>query len=207
MNVNVIASFHTMPEEQKPFLIGAAKPQTRIIRKKVLIFIPTRRQVTDNTLREFLKTQAVEQEKYDHDCDGFCTLDVMLADGGNGLFDLALAPESEEMSNATGCRMALYDHDSAGGVLDLLRSYVINPETVRLHLADQEHPAGDVGQITAAIIGAHEISIRWFGNVEEDQLGLLMISAATRNALACACPRSSSSTYFGGSPVWTWPLC
>ena len=159
--MNRIASFHTILKKQRHFLIDSTRPQTRTIRKKVLGLFPTTRQVTGNTLDDFLESKAVEQQKYDPDDNGFLVLDAMLANQGKGLLDLGLAPVSAEMSDTVGCTMALYDHDASERILELLRHANINPQTVKSHLANEELQAEEVGPKMEAVIGAYEISTLW----------------------------------------------
>ena len=82
--MNRIASFHTILKNQSHYLVDSTRSQTRTIRKKVLGLFPTTRQVTGNTLDDFLESKAVEQEKYDHEDNGFLVLDVMLANHSKG---------------------------------------------------------------------------------------------------------------------------
>jgi len=167
-----IARFYVLPKEKSEELLAAAGPETRTVEKKGFLFTRKVEEQVDG-FWDFLTAQASEQEAYSFSGAGFCALDLVLEQNGFTLFDLGGCSLADAISNIRATSTAVYDHKAATSALARLNAVTLSEADVKKALRG-EYPAEEEGPMTAAVMGALDISKKWLATVGAEEIGLLL---------------------------------
>jgi hypothetical protein len=173
--VSAIASFHVFPETMLPELVQAAAVPPRIsptFTERVTALFSRRRQThPQDPYWELLRARAEEQRECRWSGWAFAQLELVLPEGMSVLGGGRADPDATRLGELRESS-ALFDHDGARRLVELLRGVSLQPETVLAKIS--EELGGDL-DAAKAVVEALATARQWLAAVRPGTLGLLSL--------------------------------
>jgi hypothetical protein len=173
--VSAIASFHVFPETMLPELLQAAAVPPRVsptfTERVTELFSRRRHTYPRDPYWDLLRARAQEQPEYRWSGWAFANLELVLPEGVSLLSGGRADPDARRLGELRESS-ALFDHDGARRLVELLRGVNLQPETVLAEIP--EELGGDL-DAAKAVVEALATARQWLAAVRPGTLGLLSL--------------------------------